>query len=86
MMHPNHPAVALYLELLENCLTDALRPESFVALQPDKGGVTQRVKSAALRTLQGLLRPWRVELVRRVQFNPSMRLEGMDWPAQAETM
>jgi len=85
-MHPDHPAVALYLDLLESCLTDSLRPNSFVELVPDRGGLTRRLKWAALRTVQGLLQPWRLDLVRSVPFDPSARLEGMDWPAQAETM
>jgi O-methyltransferase len=85
-MTPDHPAVALYLELLENCLTDTIRPERYVPIQPGTGSLSQRMKSGALRTLQGLLRARRLELVRQVQFDPSKRLEGTDWPAHAETM
>src|SRR5262245_42546707 len=85
-MHPDHPAVALYLELLKGCLTDSLRPESFVPLQLPTGGLTQRAKRAALRTLQSLLGQRRLELVRQVRFDLSTRSEGRDWPAQAETM
>jgi len=87
-MYPNHPAVAFYLELLQSCLTGELRPESYVALQPGKGkdGLLQIVKRAAVPILQSLLRPLRLELVRPAQYDPSTRREGMDWPAQAETM
>ena len=85
-MYPNHPAVASYLELLQSCLTGELRPESFVLLQLDKGGLLQTMKRAAVPILQSLLRPLRLELVRLAQFDPSKRREGMDWPAQAETM
>jgi O-methyltransferase len=85
-MYPNHPAVAFYLELLQSCLTGELRPESFVRLYPGKGGLLQTVKKAAVLLLQSLLRPLRLELVRPAQYDPSRRHEGMDWPAQAETM
>jgi len=46
-----------------------------VPIQPDE-----------VPSLQDLVRPLRLELVRRVQFDPSRRREGMDWPVQAETM
>src|SRR6476659_4650657 len=87
-MYPNHPAVAFYLELLQSCLTGELRPESYVLLQPGVGkdGLLQTVKRAAVPILQSLLRSLRLELVRPAQYDPSMRREGMDWPAQAETM
>jgi hypothetical protein len=80
-MYPNHPAVAFYLELLESCLTGELRPESYVLLQPGKGGSLQIVKRAAVPILQSLLRSLRLELVRRAHYEPSTRREGMDWPA-----
>jgi O-methyltransferase len=85
-MYPNHPAVAVYLELLQSCLTGELRPESFVLFQLDldKGGLLQPVKRDAVRVLQRLLRPLRLELV--AQYDPAKRREGLDWPAQAETM
>jgi O-methyltransferase len=85
-MCPNHPAVAFYLELLQSCLTDELRPESFVRLHPGKGGLLHTVKRASVLLLQSLLRPLRLELVRRAQYDPSTRREGKDWPAEAETM
>jgi hypothetical protein len=72
---------AFYLELLQGCLTGELCPESYVLLQPGKGGLLQIVKRAAVPMLQSLLRPLRLELVRRAQYDPSTRREGMDWPA-----
>jgi hypothetical protein len=80
-MYPNHPAVAFYLELLQSCSTGELRPESYVLLQPGKGGLLQIVKRAAVPILQSLLRLLRLELARRAQYDPSTRREGMDWPA-----
>ena len=85
-MFANHPAVALYLELLQSCLTGDIHPESFVQLYPARGGLLETVKRAPVPLLQSLLRPLRLELVRPAQYNPSARREGMDWPAQAETM
>jgi O-methyltransferase len=85
-MYPNHPAVAFYLELLQSCLTGELLPENFFRLHPGKGGLLQTVKRASVLFLQSLLRPLRLELVRRAQYDPSTRREGKDWPAQAETM
>ena len=83
-MYPNHPAY--YLELLQSCLTGELHPESFVPLHPGKGGLLETVKGTGVHILHSLLRPLRLELVRRAQYDPSTRREGMDWPAQAETM
>ena len=84
-MYPNHPAVGLYLQLLQSCLTGELDPESFIRLHPGKGGLLQTMKRASVLLLQSLLRPLRLELVRRAQYDPSTRREGKDWPAQAET-
>ena len=83
--YPNHPAVTFYLELLQRCLTGELHPESFVRLYPGKGDLLKTVKRAPL-PLQSLLRPLRLELVRRAQYDAAVRREGQDWPAQAETM
>ena len=49
-------------------------------LQPGKGGLLQIVKRAAVPILKSLLRPLRLELVRRAQYAPSTRRKGMDWP------
>lgn len=85
-MHPNHPAVTLYLDLLQNCLTGEVHPESYAPLRPDRGGLLQFMKRAPIPIVQGLLRPLHLEVVRQVRFDSSTRGEGRDWPAQAETM
>ncbi|MGH8765041.1 MAG: TylF/MycF/NovP-related O-methyltransferase [Burkholderiales bacterium] len=80
----DYPTVGPYLDLLEKCLTGTLRPEKYMPLQPGKGGVSQTAKRIAARAIEDMLKPARLELVRRVRLDPEG--EELDWPARAETM
>ena len=83
---PDHVAADVYLELLKTCLTDSLRPERFISLQPGAGGLAQSTKKALVRTLERVLGPLQLEVVRRIHVDMSERLEGKDRPIRAETM
>ena len=85
-MNSENPAAELYLDLLERCLTDTLRPELFRPLDPAAGGLIQSAKRATTRVLDTMLRPTPFAFVRRESDDPAVRHEGMDWPARAETM
>ena len=70
----------LYLDLLRRCLTRSAFPETYA---PYTGKNRLRRALARLATAFAK-RP--VELVRRVTFNAHDRAEGLDWPADGETM
>ncbi len=70
----------LYLDLLRRCLTRSAFPETYA---PYTGKNRLRRGLARLATAFAK-RP--VELVRRVTFNAHDRAEGLDWPADGETM
>ena len=81
---PNLPTTPeeMYLDLLKRTLSryafgDSLRPFAFT-----KGSVPRAIYAP----LRALLDSAKVELVRRVPFDPALRAEGRDWPPDAETM
>jgi O-methyltransferase len=82
----DHPVVADYLDLLKKSLTDSLHPVDYQTFQPMSGGAIGAIKRVAFRSLRALLRRKKLEVVRRVEFDPSARLEGKDWPIRAQTM
>jgi O-methyltransferase len=71
----------LYLDLLKLCLT---RTGFETRFNPVPGnGVLKRL---AYRSLDRVLRPRGIEMLRRVAPDQSLRAEGKDWPMDAETM
>ena len=74
-------AAQLYLELLKNRL---LRwgEGAHVPFHSKSTGVRRLIKLALARVI---LR-WGGEAVKRERFDPYAREEGLDWPAEAETM
>src|SRR5437764_774643 len=76
-------AVELYLDLLKKCLTRYIFGERYRALEPDRH---HRVRRVLYQPLERLLRRRDLALVRRARFDPRLREEGRDWPAEAETM
>jgi O-methyltransferase len=72
----------LYLDLLKRALTRFAFPDRYVPIERHRK-VPLRLAS---RLSQALLSPLRLELVRRVPFDRCTREEGLDWPAEAETM
>ncbi len=79
---PARTAADLYLDLLKKTLTRHAFGETFDPIKPPKGPVR--------RGLLGLLRLLMVRrdlhVVRKSRFDPALRAEGRDWPAEAETM
>jgi O-methyltransferase len=71
----------LYLDLLKKCLTRVVFPEKFDPVRPPVG-----IKAAAYRPVRRLLNGAGFELCRQVEFDEARRAEGLDWPADAETM
>jgi len=72
----------LYLELMKNCLTRLAFPEPYSPVEPSKLTLSGR----AFRALQAVLSPLKLRVVRAKPMNRLEREEGLDWPAQAETM
>ncbi|MGH7046877.1 MAG: TylF/MycF/NovP-related O-methyltransferase [Stellaceae bacterium] len=71
----------LYLELLKKCLTRTISAETYSAAEPWFGFVRWWLLPVQLFLLA---RGWTV--VRRQVVDLSLRSEGRDWPADAETM
>jgi len=75
-------AQRLYLDLLRKCLTRFITGgESFRPIMPKT-----RVARRAWRAVEFTLRRAGVRLLRPMRFDASLREEGRDWPAEAETM
>jgi O-methyltransferase len=72
----------LYLGLLKKVLTRLLFPETFRPVDPHRG-TSQR---AMFLPVKKMLDSAGMELVRRFQYDPERREEGLDWPPDAETM
>lgn len=75
-------AAELYLDLLKKCLTRVAFPEKYDPVQPAVGGI----KEKAYRPVRVALHRAGLELCRPVKFDRERRAEGLDWPADAETM
>jgi O-methyltransferase len=78
----NRAAADLYLDLLAKCLTRLISPEQFA--EP----VTPRnpLKAGLLQAAQRMLSHRHLVIARRLVVDRRMREEGLDWPAEAETM
>jgi O-methyltransferase len=76
------PVAEAYLDLLKGCLTRSLFGEDHAPLVLPQG-TWQR---AVLQPVRRVLATQHLELVRRTPFDADARAEGLDWPAQAETM
>jgi O-methyltransferase len=72
----------LYLDLLKKCLTRSIFGEQYQLVEPGVRSI-KRMLYAPVRKLLALRR---LEVVRRVPFDPTLRAEGRDLPAEAETM
>ena len=75
-------AARLYLGLLKKVLTRLIFPESFRPVDPHKGTAAR----AMFVPLRKVLDSAGLELVRRFEYDPERREEGLDWPPDAETM
>ena len=71
----------LYLDLLKRCLTRTLSDEELAPLWPARPW-----QKPAWRLLTSMLARWDVVPLRRISVRTSKREEGLDWPADAETM
>jgi O-methyltransferase len=71
----------LYLDLLKQCLTRALFPESYEQVRP-ASPTRRRLYGSFSRVLDGR----GLALVRKVPFDANARAEGRDYPVEAETM
>lgn len=77
-------AQRLYLDLMKQCLTRSLFPESLTKSIVSPRLRTQPVAWFVYSLLKRLMEPLGLELSRRVS-SPE-RAEGKDWPSDAETM
>lgn len=72
----------LYLDLLKKCLTRLLFPEQYRLILPPES----RLRRTVWRGAQRFLARFGLDLVQRGRPDCSVREEGLDWPASAETM
>ena len=75
-------AAEAYLNLLKRCLTRSIFGEDHEPFALRRDTWQHRL----FAPLQRVLSEVRLEIVRRVPFDPGKRAEGLDWPAHAETM
>jgi O-methyltransferase len=75
-------SATLYLELMKKCLTRIAFPEKYAPIRQQK----TLPRSIILTLCQKLLSSLKLEIVRRTEFDPRLREEGLDWPGEAETM
>ena len=80
VLHERTPA-HLYLDLLKKVLTRFILPEERRIVRPQRG-----IRKLLYRPINRLLNAGGMELLRRVPFDRHARANGMDWPAEAETM
>lgn len=79
---PSTSPEQLYLSLLKNCLTRAIGVERFRSIGPPHGSLRYRLYTP----IRDLLALGGLSLVRTGPINADVRLEGRDWPSEAETM
>lgn len=72
----------LYLDLLKGTLTRSVTGESWQPVDPP----WHPLKRFLFRPLAALAAAAGLRLARRAAFDPALRAEGRDWPADAETM
>jgi O-methyltransferase len=82
VLSANNLPATLYLDLMKKCLTRIAFPEKYAPIKPQKTLPRRMV----LTLCQKLLSPLELEIVRRTEFDPRRREEGLDWPGDAETM
>lgn len=75
----NFTPAELYLDLLKKCLTRSIFGERFRPLPRDNNDLF-------VKTVGKLLASKNLEIVRSAEFDPATRAEGLDCPADAETM
>ena len=86
---PNHqPAASLYLDLLKQCLTRSIFPETYEPLRRPASlrFVRRKLSWGVYPLLKRLLALQDLELVRPLSHDPAVRRQGRDWPAEAATM
>ena len=71
----------LYLDLLQRCLTGSLDSEELKIVSP-RGAVPRRAWEAVRRVLA----VGRLDVVRHVPVQATVRAEGRDWPVSGQTM
>jgi O-methyltransferase len=74
----------MYIELLKQVLTDSHRMEFPEYRALDKG--PKAVGNPILILLDKILRAGNYLICKKVEIDPQKRLNGLDWPANAETM
>jgi O-methyltransferase len=79
---PQDDPAELYLDLLKKCLTRYLFGEAYQLALPRR----RTLRWALVQPVRSVLAAMNLELVRRVPFDPKVRAEGHDQPAEAETM
>ena len=82
-MHPDE-TTNLYLDLMKKTLTHSLWIERTKSIDPTK--MPRSAKRLAVEMLTGLLKRFRIRVVREIIPDPKRRYLGEDWPEYAHTM
>jgi O-methyltransferase len=72
----------LYLDLIKKCLTRYAFNSGYRLIDPQQG----TMRRSLYQPIRRLLKSNGMALVREESFDPTLRMEGRDWPADAETM
>jgi O-methyltransferase len=72
----------MYLDPLAKCPTRFGMGDEYERFEPARG----RLGRALFVPFRALLRTRNLEVVTRHRFDPALRMEGRDWPSDAETM
>jgi O-methyltransferase len=72
----------LYLDLMKRCLTRYVFGSGYRVIDPQHG----TVRRLLYRPIRRLLKSREMAIVREEPFDPALRVEGRDWPVDAETM
>ncbi len=76
----------LYLDLMKKCLTRIIFPEGYRPIRNRPLGRLHPVGWALYPLVRPLLARFDVHLCRRVSFDLEARMQGRDWPEEADTM
>ena len=80
--------MSLYIDLLKKCLTDIHRMEDgeYKPLNPNYHSGNSNWKLNVLLLFDRKLRKRKMAICRVIDFNIEKRMNGLDWPAYADTM
>ena len=83
---PGQRLLVPYLHVLKRILNHYGFGNVYVAVEPRDGHYDFHLKQSTYHHIRKLISTGHIQVLRRVRFDPRLREEGKDWPADAETM